>query len=337
MPIEMTTEWIKDERLLESCRQFYSYVTETYDDILEDPHEYEIMPDYPNENIERIDFHVNLIEKSVDIAAAADYERLVVKTADYDKFMKTRKTGDMQFNKIRVYGDALLFKKLLGALQRRGMAVQRNETETIITHGRYPQMFLAAHLLHQAELKYHGRVNRTPQFLNMLDFREIQADKRKAEIEDVIYGMYDGQKKLIYKFIGYVSQKVKLGKSCFKLWYYKSVDFTYDKKLLFRIGSDSIEIPFPDPGTDLYNRLEKEIGKLPESEEIKEFCVRNISKCRYCNPGCVKANAYKKDWLLFGRSLDKLVESCRQVIRVYEFNETEYNFFKKLIDIYIAE
>lgn len=76
------------------------------------------------------------------------------------------------------------------------MVIERNETETIIRNNKYPQMFLAADLLFQADLKYYNRTKRTPQFFSLLDFREIYEDKRKWDVEDIICGLPDNQKKL---------------------------------------------------------------------------------------------------------------------------------------------
>lgn len=43
----------------------------------------------------------------------------------------------------------------------------------------------------------------------------------------------------------------------------------------------------------------------------------------------------QKNWYFFGHSLSKLVSSCEPYIMVEEFNESNFNYFVTLIDIYI--
>jgi hypothetical protein len=144
----------------------------------------------------------------------------------------------------------------------------------------------------------------------------------------------------VYKLIDEVSQKVKISKAC-EIWYYQTAEFKYKKRLLLFIRwgkayAFDIGLPVIPPDTDAYLCFENEINKLPNSEELKEFYYKHILLCKACGPGCIKYNAYKKDWLFFGRPLPKLIRSCTQAVAVEEFNETNYNYFKALIDIYIA-
>lgn len=344
-PLERTTAWIDDELLLESCRQLYHYVMDAYDDILENPQEYGIMPEEWGNWGEKINFHINILINPLrrsygsflDIAAIRQNEYLIMNTQDYDKLLKDVK--NKKYNKIKIFTEDGIFEKLFNTLSQRGIIIEHNETETIIRNNKYPQMFLAADLLFQADLKYYNRTKRSPQFFSLMDFREIYEDKRKWDVEDIICGLSDDQKGYVYKFIDYISQKVRLRKSC-EIWYYRTAEFTYKKKMLFiiRWGKSyafDIGIPFPDPGSDEYRRFESEINKLSISEEIKDFCIKNLKRCRFCGPYCMKQNAHKKDWLFFGRSLDQLVRSCEPYIMVDNFNETNYNYFKTLIDIYV--
>lgn len=344
-PLERTTVWIKDGLLLESCRQLYHYVTDAYDDILENSQEYGIIPDECENWSEKTDFHINILINPLrrsygsflDIAFIRESDHLRIHTQNYDKLLKDVK--NKKYNKTKIFTEDDIFEKLLKTLSRRGMIIERNETETIIRNNKYPQMFLAADLLFQADLKYYNRTKRTPQFFTLMDFREIHEDKRKWDVEDIICGLPDDQKEFVYKFIEYVAQKVRIGKSC-EIWYYRIAEFTYKRKLLFIIrwgksNAFDIGISFPDPNSEEYHRLESEINILPNSEEIKDYCRKNLKRCRFCGPNCVKQNAYKKDWLFFGHPLDKLVSSCEPYIIVEEFNENNFNYFVTLIDIYI--
>ncbi len=351
--LERTTAWITDEALAESCRQLYHYVTDAYDDILENPQDYGLVPDGDSTDFatdkqlgEKVKFHLNILYNPLrrrygsflDLAVDRKRDCLVLRTLDYDNLLKNIK--NKKYNSVKVFTQDGVFEKLLGTLSRRGFIIERHETETIIRNQKYPQMFLAADLLFQADLKYYNRAKRTPQFFNLLDFREIQETKRKWDVEDIIGGLYDDQKKNVYSFIDYVSQKIKFGKSC-KIWYYRTAEFTYKGRELWlmRWGKSynfDISLPVIPPDSDEYLIFEDEISKLPNNQEIREFYYTHILTCNGCSAECVKKNAYKKNWSFFGNPLGKLIRSCEQRVMVYDFLDENYMYFKTLIDIYIT-
>lgn len=94
-------------------------------------------------------------------------------------------------------------------------------------------------------------------------------------------------------------------------------------------------IPMPSLDSPAYQYLQSEIEKLPNKEEFKDLFIKNIRTCTFCNPDCVKWNAYKKDWIILGRPVGKLIRSCEFAVAAYTFNKENYTFFSQLIDIFI--
>ena len=348
---ERAMERIADETLRESCVDLYHYVTDAYDDIFRHPQEYGIDPDAGPENFaeekrlsEKINFHLNILcnplrrsyGSFLDFAVDRQSECLILRASDYDKLMKN--VRNKTYNAIKIFEDKGVFEKLASTLSRRGLCMERSDQEVVIRNTKYPQMFLAADLLFQEDVRYHTKTKRSPQYFNLLDFGVLCPDRYEWDLEDVVGGMYDDQKANVYRLVDFLSEKVKL-KASYTVWYDMTAVFTYKRKDILRIRwSNGIEISLPviPPDSEQFAVFEKEIEKLENSREIKEYYRIHIKRCRYCSEGCMKTNSYKKAWSFFGRPLDRLIKSCDQRVAVYQFDETDLAHFKAILGIYLA-
>lgn len=92
----------------------------------------------------------------------------------------------------------------------------------------------------------------------------------------------------------------------------------------------------PYPGSHEYELIRNKINELENAELIKDFCSDNIRPCTFCNPNCVKNNAYKNKWLIFDRPLNKLISSCGgALVTIISVDINTFENVKTLLDIYI--
>lgn len=341
MSFERSTQGITDEKLLASIRDFYGYIQDGLNDMLACPGAYGIDPEERATFCGKSDFHRIIVEQWFTIALAWDADSLTMASPDYEKLMKNLKGKLKQSIN---FTDSFTFDDLINTLKRHGMVIVQNEAETVVTNTVYPRMFQSAGLLHQAAVRYYDKNKRSPQCFRMLDFRSL-APKRKIELEDVIDPLSDEQKKYLAALIAYVSAKVTL-KVKAELWYYRAASFcinnvtNYKKRYLFLVTWGKaygleINIPYPDPGTDACRFIEAEIEKLPNSEEVKDFCLQHVKTCKFCSQNCMQRNAFKKSWTMFGRPIPKLVRSCERHIAVQALDDTSLAHFKTLIDLWL--
>jgi hypothetical protein len=323
IPIEKSTEWIKDKELKESCYQFYNYISNAFDDILEHPAENYIDPFDPAfDDIYHIDsaiigniiFHKSIIGIFLMAAYDAKDDCIEIENNDYDKLIKNTRS---KYNKhVKNCGLKLnyTFNDLLLNLSRRGILITRTENQTIISNTIYPKMFLSAKLLYDACEVFNKKMKRGSQWFINLDFRAIENALRKVELDDIFSPLTPHEKVLADELYEFAVQK-NLQFKYENLSGIRNASFTYRKSHIMsflwrdRYGL-RIRITLPEPETVEHDLLLKKINELENAENIKDFCLVNLFGCLFCNTGCVKSMAYKKQWIILGRPAPKLIASC---------------------------
>lgn len=335
-PLEYSTSRIEDDKLRQSCRELYNYTTEGMIDFAEHPEAYSFIPQDRLSRYEVFAFHHTYMETALSLACIKEENGIGIENEIYNS-MLIRMERKLKNNKILDRSFAMT--DLLKTLDNRGICIEQSGTQTYITNTKYQNLFYAAALLEETASAYYQRTKRSPQQYRLLDFLSLGNDKRKFTLEDITAPMYDDEKELLYRFIGELRKKIRLGQSC-RVWYYRTADFSYRRKPLFYIWwgksyAFEIGIPLPAPDTAAYTYLLCEINKQPDADAFKAFCYDHINTCKGCNANCIRTNAYKKDWVLFDRPMDKLIRSCEQNIAVYEFTEQNYQYFVRLADMIV--
>ena len=331
-----STAQVEDGEYKQSCMELYTYTTDGMIDFAEHPEAYDYIPSERLICYEVYGFHHTFIETLLSYACIREKDCILIDNSVYDSILER---FENKLKKNKILDRSFTVKELLKTLDRRGICIERGETQVSITNSRYPNMFYAASLLEETAAAYYQRTKRTPQQYRLLDFLSVGNDKRKFTFDDIIAPMYDDEKELLHRFIGEVKKKIKLSQSC-RIWYFRSADFSYKRKSLFHIWwgksyAFELGIQLPAPDTAAYDYLLGEISKQPDAEEFKAFCHAHIKICRYCNVNCIRTNSYKKNWILFDRPMKKLIRSCEQQITVYEFTKQHYSYYIRLTDIII--
>lgn len=335
-PLEYSISQIEDHELRQSCHELYDYTMEGMIDFAEHPEAYDFIPPDRLNRYEIYAFHHTFMETILSIACVKEKNGIRIDNVEYDSAIARM---ERKLKNSKILDRTFTMTDLLKTLDRRGICMNRDEIQISITNSRYPQLFYAAALLEDTASAYYRRTKRSPQQYRLLDFLSLGNDKRKFTLEDITAPMYDDEKELLYRFLGELRKKIRLGQSC-RVWYYRSADFSYKRKPLFYIWwgkayTFEIGVPLPAPDTAAYAFLLEEINKQPDADEFKAFCHDHIKICKGCNANCIRINAYKKDWIWFDRPMDKLIRSCEQSITVYEFTEQNYLYLSRLIDMYI--
>ncbi len=335
-PLEYSTSQMEEGELKQSCRELYAYTTEGMIDIAEHPEAYGFIPDDRLSRYEVYCFHPVFLKNLLSHPCEKEKNSILIDNIEYDSVLAQI---ERKLKKIKVLDRTFPLRELLKILDYRGICIKRGETQTRITNSRYPNLFYAAALLEETASAYYQWKKRTPQQYRLLDFLSIGNEKRRFTLEDIIAPMYDDEKARLCQFIGELKKKIRLGQS-YKIWYYRAADFSYKKKSLFYIWwgksySFEIGVCLPAADTAAYAYLLGEINKQPDAEAFKAFCYDHIKMCTGCNINCIRRNAYKKDWILFDRPMDKLIRSCEPHITAYDFSEESGRYITRLIEMTI--
>lgn len=224
-PLEYSTANIKDPELLQSCQEFYHYIIDGLEDVLEHPEEYRDIPEkYLIIFCGILTFHHYMLERFLEKACIKEKDHLVIDNVEYDNLLC--------WVKKKICNRELKLDCLMKTLGRKGIRITRDENQTVIRNDRYPHMFYSAALLKQVAVNYYNRTKRTPEQFKLLDFVSIGNERRKLILEDVIAPLYDDEKEYVYRFVDETKKKVRLTCSC-RLWYYRTSKFKYKGKVLF--------------------------------------------------------------------------------------------------------
>lgn len=345
IPIEKSTALINDKALLNSCYQFYHYVNDAFDDILENPKENYFDPfDAAFDNINNgnviaanLTFHKSIIEKFLCVAFITENDLIAILNTDYDKLIRNMKNTYSINVRDGNFKLSYTFNDLLANLRRRGIVITRTEDQTIITNEKYPQMFLSARLLNDASKVFNQKTRRGPQWFMNLDFRAIDNPLRKAEPDDLFDPLMPKEKELVDELLNIASQK-KLRKNYWNLMGVRTIEFTYNKSHLFSISwrivcGLELTIKLPEPETMEHHLLQQKIGELDNAESIKDYFVNHLVLCAFCSKSCMQKNAYKKNWIILGRRAPNLIKSCWGFGLVFQLNEDSLSKAKILLDI----
>lgn len=359
VPFKISTMWIDDFELLESCRSFHGYVSEAYDDMLNNPAENYIDPENPlyNDTYSWGDifgwylyFHKSILISFLEEAYCAEADFIVIKNEEYDKMykkMKSKYTAEIK-TEIRlqmIHSTSLLpkFDEMFNSLKRRGIEINRSESETVITNIKYPKMFQSAKLLFETVNIYNKKTKRTPRFgFDDLDFRFIENPNRKYEVEDIFISLSPIEEKITKELI---STAKKNNLECrfntkskgpdngdYMIYHNKTwiSSFIWRTKYGYRIN-----ISLPQPESVEHKILLAEIDKLENAEEIKNFCAETLIGCMFCNKGCVQSNSYKMKLSFLGRKMPRLPTSCggRGIKLHFKPDEKNFDLTKTLIGL----
>lgn len=335
-PPEYSTSQMTDATLKQSCRELYAYTTEGMIDIAEHPEAYQFIPYERLGRYEVYCFHHIFIEALLSQPCQKEKNGILIDNAEYDSVLLQI---ERKLKKIKVLDRTFPLNELMKILDCRGIFIKRGETETRIANSRYPNLFYAAALLEETAAAYYRRTKRTPQQYRLLDFLSIGNDKRRFTLEDIVAPMYDDEKASLYQFMGELKKKIRLGQS-YKIWYYRAADFSYKRKPLFYIWwgksySFEIGVLLPAANTAAYAYLLGEINKQPDRDAFKAFCYDHVKLCKGCNADCIQRNAYKKNWIVFDRPLNKLIRSCEPHITAYDFTDESDRYITRLIEMKI--
>lgn len=350
VPLEISTAWIDNSELLESCHQLHGYVSEAYDDMQDNPTENYIDSQNPSYNdtfgwadkfLDNLSFHIAILQNLLGAAYFAEINFIAINNAVYDKMYKKIRNHYNLGIKNRS-STIPKFEDMFGNLKRRGIEINRGEIETVITNTKYPKMFLVARMLNTAISIYNKKTKRTPSFgFNNLDFRFIENPFRKHETEDIFIPLTPAEEKITREII-FLAEKNNLeygfnnksngpDSGIYILSYNKIQisSFRWTIKNGYRIG-----IVLPNPGTEEHDRLLARIDRLENSDEIKNFCAETISACFFCNKDCVQHNAYKMKWNFLGQKMPRLPTTCGggRLRLCIKPDENNFDMIKTLIE-----
>lgn len=354
--LEETTGWIQDATLKESCKQLYDYILDGYEDILLHPEAYGVTPemqprDFAEEKQmdEILNFsYIFLLNPGcrsygclLDLAEECHEDCLLLENEVFDTFLK--RIRKKIYNKIKIFPTKESFEKPYGRMLQRGLTIERGEAYTAVRHQVYPMMFLVAKKLREADLAFYTRQKRSPQYSCHLNFFCLQNEPLVLDLERVLYGLEPESRNRIQQLLLDISQLVKVSYA-FHFMYTLSCDIRNKKRTLFSIhrgGSKQycFYVPLIAPDTEEGKKFEQYILSHPKGEAVIERYLASIQPCHFCSQECMKRNAYRKNWLFFGKKIQPLIASChfRTVIdRTGTFTESDYEYFKILIEAGIA-
>ena len=341
IPFEVSTAWIKDEELLESCRQFYNYVNDAYDDILEYPIENYIDPFDPaldntdNGNLiaDSLEFHRSILDTFIKAAYIIENDSVMCKKTEYDKLIKNRKNiflTNVRGSKFKI---PFKFDDLMINLSRRGIVIKYFADDIVITNEKYPQMFLALKKMYEAV------------GLNT-DFRFIENPSRKRELEDIFYPLMPHEEKMARELIACAVQKNLKGgfiRKSRRGMYPSDYSFSckkYENHVIAFIWRTSyglkikITLPEPEDAPSEHALLLQKINELDNAEDIKNFCSDTLRPgCPpQCKGDCGRADTYKKTLFFLGRPIPKST-GCWGFGLFFPLNEESFAMTKILINI----
>lgn len=351
IPFEISTAWITDEELLESCGQFYQYTMDGYDDILKYPVENFIDPFDPvfdfrpgNRDVGRNTmefhrgFHRDFPVRMLKFARDVFCDRIVLDTPVYTKAIKNMKTKYPTAKYIKDnYNISFTFDDMMRLLERRGLNITVSEMVTVITSDKYPHMFTAMKQLYDAAQAFNKKTRRTPQYYGNMDFRAIENPFRKPELSELYYPLTIKEKELLDKLNDYAVMK-KLKCKYGNLCGIREASFTYKKihvmSFYWRESNGlKIRITLPLPASPEHELLLNKINQTDEPNKLIDFCLNNLYECLFCSKSCVKNHVYKKKWSILGRPAPVLPTQCWGLGSYFTLDKTTLELSCKMIDL----
>lgn len=324
--VEETTAWISDKTLNESCHHLFHYVVDTYDDIYEHPEAYGLTQDVSPKDFseqkkldEILNFHANFLfnpiqKKDVTLFSLAtrfSADQVVLDNAVYDRMMVgIRKKV---YNKIKIFPTQEAFEKPFARMLQRGMTIEQGETETVIRHRDYPNLFLAAEQMIRAEAAIHAKKSICPWHIGPMNFFALRFEPQKLDLAFMLGGLEPDSRKRFSRLLEDLSAQTRLSKKYYYKWGAECTFRSKQKDLLKIIRSGSrytYVFPIVEPGTLQAEIFENIIRSHPDSQEIMEYYITRLRRCRFCSVHCMQNNPEKRKWLIFGQRLKPIVATC---------------------------
>ncbi len=351
IPFDVSTAWITDEALLESCRQFFAYTIDGYDDILNHPAENFVDPLDPvfnprpgNRDVGSDSmgfhrgFHRDFPARMLKFAREVHDDKIILDTPVYVKAIKNMKSKYPTAKYIKEnYRIPFTFDDMIKLLGRRGLVIALSEDKTVISSDRYPMMFSAMKQLFDSAAAFNQKTRRTAQCYGDMDFRAIKDPFRKPDIGDLYFPLNSEEKGLVDALTDYaLSRKLKC--KYVNLCGIREASFTYKKIHIMSFywrESNGLKtrISLPLPTVPEHDILLEKINQTEEPDKIIKFCLDNLYECLYCSKNCVKNHAYKKKWLILGRPAPVLPTECWGLGSYFTLNDENLGIVKIMIDL----
>lgn len=206
----------------------------------------------------------------------------------FDNFMQ-KVAKSTHFKSDKKLGIDLDYRMKL--LERTGLFIAKQDDKVIFTNNIYPKMFVALYEMAKITMKGKGRANDNPSFF-FCDFRKLCKDYKYDRYEHAHVFLNDSQRKIADGLVLF-AQKNKMTRSINASHSQGFViEYNYNKKKLFELTClcNEIElnvcIPFDRQNPGTLNPFLEILEKDADSAELKKFFMRNLSRCRMCNPRC---------------------------------------------------
>jgi hypothetical protein len=213
---------------------------------------------------------------------------LVINRFVFDNFM-LKVAKSVQYKGDKKLGIDMDYR--LKLLERTGLIITKQEDKVIMTNNIYPKMFAALHEMAKITLKGKGKANDNPSFF-YCDFRKLCKDYKYDKYEHAHIFLNDGQREIADRLVSFAMEN-KMTRSVNASHNQGFIiEYSYNKKKLFELNCQGNEIqleiciPFDRQNPDTLNPFLELIENDADSAALKKFFLKNLSRCRMCNPKC---------------------------------------------------
>jgi hypothetical protein len=287
LPLEITLTGGLRERLFqlspdlpESCEQMQKYFLHLFGDIYENADIYK-----PADMFSRFRLFVDwgLMGEINDNGSS-----LVINRFEFDGFM-AKLAKSVHYKNDKKSGVDMEYR--LKLLERTGLFISKQEDKVIFTNDIYPKMFIALHEMAKITQKGKGRASDNPSFFSC-DYRKLCKEYKYDKYEHAHIFLNDAQREIADGLVLF-AMKNKMTRSVNASHNQGFIiEYNYDKKKLFELNCQGNEIqleiciPFDRQNPDTLNLFLELIENDADSVSLKKFFLKNLSRCRLCNPKC---------------------------------------------------
>jgi len=286
LPLEVTlTDGLREKLsqmspdLPESCEQMQKCFLHLFGDM------------YENINVYRITNNNTHYRMFVDWGLWGEVndlnDSLIIDRSVFDRFIEksTTSTHSKEDKKLGID-----MKYRLKLLERTGLFISWQNDKVILTNKIYPKMFRA--IYEMAKLTMKGTAKVSPFDFFYCDFRKLCKDYKYDKYEHAHIFLNDGQREIADRLRSFLLEN-KMTRSLNTTHKHGfRIDYNYKKYKLIELNSAGndillhIYVPYERNKPETINTFLHLIEIDPDSDDLKKFFLKNLSRCRVCTPKC---------------------------------------------------
>ena len=266
--------------LPESCEQMQKYFLRLFGDMYENVDLYKPTGMFSQFRL-FVDWgligEINDDDGSLVISRFA-FDNFMIKVAKSTHYKSDKKLGiDMDYR--------------LKLLERTGLIISKQNDKIILTNNIYPKMFAALYEMAKITFKGKGKANDNPSFF-YCDFRKLCKEYKYDKYEHAHIFLNDEQREIADELVSFAMESKMTRSINASHSQGFIIEYSYNKKKLFELNCQGNEIqleiciPFDRSNPDTLSPFLELLEKDTDSAVLKKFFLKNLSRCRMCNPKC---------------------------------------------------